>query len=166
MLYINVGYRVPFNWTVLYINSYLYILWYVAWHWLVVPSADVTYRFAQIDRLIVQVPRIVKEPGTFSLLKCSPGTFSLLKCSSGTFSLLKCSPGTFSLFKVLPLHAFSFETGHSVNHVYFCLLRDGCIYSGYIHRYICKCYVLYAGFELWYPVDAPLPHFWVSQWVK
>ena len=105
------------------------------------------HRFAQIDRLIVQVPRILKEPGTFSLFIVLP--------FQGRFHYLKCS-----LF-----HAFRLETGHSVNHVYFCLLRDGCIYSWYIHLYICKCYVLYAGFELWYPVDTLLPHFWVSQWV-
>ena len=33
-----------------------------------------------------------------------------------------------------------------------------CVYI-YISVYICKCYKLYAGFELWYPVDTPLPHF-------
>ena len=63
------------------------------------------HRFAQIDRLIVQVPRVVKEPGIFHILE-------------------------WSLF-----HAFRFETGHSVIHVYFCLLRDGCICSVYI--YVC-----------------------------
>ena len=57
-----------------------------------------------IDRLIVQVPRIVKEPEMCTLFIVLP------------FS------GTFSLFKVLPFHAFRFETGHSVNHVYFRLL--------------------------------------------
>ena len=46
--------------------------------------------------------------------------------------------GTFSLFKVLLFHAFRLETGHSVNHVYFCLLRDGCNCS----VYICICYVV------------------------
>ena len=63
------------------------------------------HRFAQIDRLIVQVPRVVKEPGIFHILE-------------------------WSLF-----HAFRFETGHSVNHVYFCLLRDGCICTVYMCIY-------------------------------
>ena len=75
------------------------------------------HRFAQIDRLIVRVPRIVKEPGIFHILE-------------------------WSLF-----HAFRFETGHSVNHVYFCLLRDGCICAIYIYIYIYIYYVVYAGFE-------------------
>ena len=61
---------------------------YVAWHWFLVPSADVTYRFVQIDRLIVQVPWIVKEPGMCTLFIVLP------------FS------GTFSLFKVLPFSCF------------------------------------------------------------
>ena len=91
------------------------------------------HRFAQIDRLIVQVPRVVKEPGIFHILE-------------------------WSLF-----HAFRFETGHSVNHVYFCLLRDGCICTVYICVYIMW---LCRFWKLWYPVEAPLPHFWVSQWVK
>ena len=73
------------------------------------------HRFAQTDRLIVQVPRIVKEPGIFHILE-------------------------WSLF-----HAFRFETGHSVIHVYFYLLRDGCICS----VYICMYYMVYAGFENW-----------------
>ena len=70
-----------------------------------------------IDRLVVQVPRIVKEPGMFSLFIVLP--------FQGRFHYLKCS-----LF-----HAFRLETGHSVNHVYFCLLRDGCIYSVHICIY-------------------------------
>ena len=30
------------------------------------------HRFAQIDRLIVRVPRIVKEPGIFTLIRVVP----------------------------------------------------------------------------------------------
>ena len=87
------------------------------------------HRFAQIDRLIVRVPRIVKEPGIFTLIR------------------------------VVPFYAFRIVDRAQCHTRLFCLLRDGCICSVYIYLYICKCYVLYAGFELWYPVDTPLPHF-------
>ena len=133
ILYLNVGYRVPFNWTVLYIYLYLYKSFVCCMTLIISTVGRCNHRFAQIDRLIVQVPRIVKEPGIFHILE-------------------------WSLF-----HAFRFETGHSVIHVYFCLLRDGCICSVYICVYIMW---LCRFWKLWYPVDTPLPHFWVSQWVK
>ena len=101
-----------------------------------------------IDRLIVQVPRIVKESGMCTLFIVLP------------FS------GTFSLFKVLPFSCFqTWDWAQCQSLLFLSIERWMHLFWIYIYLYICKCYVLYAGFELWYPVDTPLPHFWVSQWV-
>ena len=88
MLYLNVGYRVPFNWTVLYIYSYLYKSFVCCMTLIISTVGRCNLSICAIDRLIVQVPQIVKESGMCTLFIVLP------------FS------GTFSLFKVLPFSCF------------------------------------------------------------
>ena len=98
---------------------FIYNLLYVAWHWLLVPSADVTYRFAQIDRLIVQVPWIVKEPGMSPLFIVLP------------FS------GMFSLFKVLPFSCFrTWDWAQCQSRLFVYWEMDASILDTYIYIFV------------------------------
>ena len=73
-------------------------------------------------------------------------------------TLIIKEPGIFILLEWSLFHAFRI-VDRAQCHTRLFLSIERWMYLFYIYIYIRKYYVLYAGFELWYPVDTPLPHF-------
>ena len=109
-----------------------------------------------IDRLIVQVPRILKEPGTFSLSIVLPfqGRFHYLKCSLLCFQIwdwAQCQSRLFSSVELIWNWLRDLSDMWEVEVMNLSWFRRRDLNDEWKTWHV---YIYIIGFKMWYPLDA------------